>query len=83
MIITMLSELFLVQVRQAENRIKMPKLNLESLGQFLIPLPPLPEQHRIVDRIAQLMALCDTLDQKINDATDKQAELLDAVMARI
>ena len=38
---------------------------------------------RIVACIEQLMALCDTLEQKINDATDKQTELLNAVMAQV
>lgn len=57
--------------------------NGTKLSLCLIPLPPLPEQHRIVARIEQLMALCDTLDQKINDATDKQTELLRAVMAQV
>jgi type I restriction enzyme S subunit len=83
MLKVILSEPFLAQVRLAENRVKMPKLNLESLGQFLIPLPPLPEQHRIVARIDQLMALCDTLDQQIDAATGKQTELLNAVMAQV
>lgn len=46
------------------------------------PLPPLPEQHRIVTRIDQLMALCDTLDQQIDAATGKQTELLGALMAQ-
>jgi len=48
----------------------------------LFPLAPLPEQHRIVARIDQLMALCDALEQKISDATDKQTELLHAVMVQ-
>jgi type I restriction enzyme S subunit len=53
------------------------------LKELLFPVPPLPEQHRIVARIDQLMALCDTLDQQIDAATGKQAELLDAVMAQV
>lgn len=83
MLKAILSEPFLAQVRLAENRVKMPKLNLESLGQFVIPLPPLPEQQRIVARIDQLMVLCDTLDQQIDAATHKQTELLNAVMAQV
>jgi type I restriction enzyme S subunit len=49
----------------------------------LIPLPPLPEQHRIVAKIDQLMALCDELEQQIDAATGTQTELLDTVMARL
>ena len=51
------------------------------LNEKLAPLPPIEEQHRIVAKIDQLMALCDTLDQQIIAATKKQTELLDAVMA--
>lgn len=58
-------------------------LVLRKIANFILPLPPLPEQHRIVDRIDQLMALCDTLDQQIDAATDKQTALLSAVMARV
>ncbi|GKT06869.1 restriction endonuclease subunit S [Desulforhabdus sp. TSK] len=55
----------------------------DKLNGYVIPLPPLPEQHRIVARIDQLMALCDTLDQQIDAATGKQTELLNAVMAAV
>lgn len=48
-----------------------------------IPLPPLPEQHRIVAKVDQLMTLCDTLEQQIDKATQKQTALLDAVMAQV
>lgn len=35
-----LSEVFLTQVRAAENRIKMPKLNVDSLSNILVPICP-------------------------------------------
>lgn len=48
-----------------------------------IPLPPLAEQHRIVAKIDQLMALCDAMESQITSATDKQTALLTALMARV
>lgn len=59
----------------------LASINKTQLRGCPIPLPPLPEQHRIVARIDQLMALCDTLDQQIDAAAGKQTELLGAVMA--
>ncbi len=58
-------------------------INLEIINELAFPLSPLPEQHRIVAKIDQLMALCDTLDQQIAAATNKQTELLNAVMAEV
>jgi type I restriction enzyme S subunit len=58
-------------------------INLGIINALLFPLPPLPEQHRIVVKIDQLMALCDTLEQEIGVATSKQTELLGAIMAQV
>lgn len=70
-----LSEVFLEQVRVAENRIKMPKLNQESLTNFVLPIPPLAEQHRIVAKIDQLMALCDQLKARLTQARQLNEQL--------
>nr|WP_321401836.1 restriction endonuclease subunit S [uncultured Desulfobacter sp.] len=61
----------------------MTNLNHGILNSMPILLPSFPEQHRIVTRIDQLMALCDTLEQKIEATTGKQTELLNAVMAQV
>ncbi|HID9872381.1 TPA: restriction endonuclease subunit S [Serratia marcescens] len=71
------------EIRLLAEGAAQPNLNVGKIKETLVPLPPLSEQHRIVSRIDQLMALCDTVDQKINDATDKQTELLRAVMAQV
>lgn len=51
----------------------MPKLNQESLNDFLVPLPPLAEQHRIIAKVTELLALCDQLKARIVAARAKQA----------
>ena len=53
------------------------------MSELPVPLPPLPEQHRIVAKIDQLMALCDSLNQQIEANTGKQTELLNAVMSQL
>ncbi|HCL3645010.1 TPA: restriction endonuclease subunit S [Pseudomonas aeruginosa] len=60
-----------------------PNISREKIIETVFPLPPLKTQHRIVARIDQLMALCGTLDQQIDSATTKQAELLGAVIAQV
>jgi type I restriction enzyme, S subunit len=45
------------------------------------PLPPLPEQHRIVAKINQLMSLCNTLEQTINQSNSQAERLFEAVLS--
>ncbi|GIU15879.1 type I restriction endonuclease EcoAI subunit S [Shewanella sp. c952] len=77
---SILSEVFLEQVRLAENRIKMPKLNIDSLSEIKLPLAPLEEQHRIVTKVDELMALCDQLKARLSDAQTTQLHLTDAIV---
>ncbi|MBE9203982.1 restriction endonuclease subunit S [Synechocystis salina LEGE 06099] len=58
-------------------------LRVGDVEKLNIPLPPLPEQHRIVARVDALMALCDQLENQIEQQTAKQTQLLSAVMAGV
>ena len=61
----------------------VPHISTKEVEMLLFPLPPLAEQHRIVAKIDQLMALCDHLEQQIDAAASKQTALLSAVMAEV
>ena len=54
----------------AENGSAQPNLSAASVIGYMIPLPPLPEQQRIVDRIENLFAKLDEAKQKAQDALD-------------
>jgi type I restriction enzyme S subunit len=46
-----------------------------------LPLPPLAEQHRIVAKADELMALCDRLEASLATADDTRRRLLEALLA--
>ena len=41
--------------------VKMPRVGTDTMVNLLLPLPPLAEQKRIVDRLEELLPLCDKL----------------------
>jgi type I restriction enzyme S subunit len=55
-------------------------INLEILNSVMIPLPPLAEQHRIVAKVDELMALCDQLETQITATETDSRRLLEAVL---
>jgi type I restriction enzyme S subunit len=54
-------------------------ISQEKLKYAPIPLLPLPEQHRIVAKVEELMALCDQIKLRLNDAQITQLDLADAM----
>jgi len=56
-------------------------VSLGKLRSWLIPLPPLAEQHRIVQKVDELMALCDQLKKRLNQASETRCQLAEAVVA--
>ncbi len=54
-------------------------LNLSFIRSFAVPLPPLPEQARIVARVAQLRRLCADLRQRLTQSQTTQAALAESL----
>ncbi len=46
-----------------------------------LPIPPLAEQHRIVAKVDELMALCDRLEANLTTADETRRRLLEALLA--
>lgn len=58
-------------------------LSIAKLGQFLIPLPPLVEQARIVTRVEELMRLCDALEAKGQLEAVQHAQLVQTLLGAL
>lgn len=58
----------------------LASINKTQLQRCPVSLPPVSEQGRIVAKIDELMVLCESLDQQIDSATSKQAELLNVLI---
>jgi len=55
-------------------------LSMKNLQDFLIPIPPLEEQNRIVARVDQLMSLCDKLEAGLMRSQADSERLMEAVV---
>ncbi len=58
-----------------------PGLNLDNIRSLSIPVPPLAEQHRIVAKVDDLMALCDRLEVSLAATAATRRRLLEALLA--
>lgn len=58
-------------------------LNLSLLSKFLIPLPPLAEQKRIVAKVDELMTLCYQLEAHITHTQTLNTHLMDSLIHRM
>jgi type I restriction enzyme S subunit len=56
------------------------RIPTDALSRFLVPIPPLAEQHRIVAKVDQLMALVDELERQQDASRENATKLLDAIV---
>ena len=54
----------------------MNNVSLSDLSELILIIPPLAEQHRIVAKVDELMALCDQLENQHNNAAEAHEKLV-------
>ena len=62
---------------------KQVELNTGVVIPLVVPIPPLPEQRRIVAKVDELMALCDQLEQQQTDSNATHQTLLEILLTTL
>jgi type I restriction enzyme S subunit len=65
------------------NTTTINQLTQNNLRSTLVPIPPLAEQHRIVAKVDELMALCDRLEAAQAEREDRRDRLIRASLHRL
>ena len=71
---------FLKYVNSVTKGMKMPRLGTNDGQLALIPLPPLAEQNRIVQKLDELMQNCNELEASIKQSESQNEKLLQQVL---
>ncbi|MDM0039115.1 restriction endonuclease subunit S [Variovorax sp. J22G21] len=70
-------------IRRFDNGTAQPNLGAGDLARFVVPVPPLAEQTRIVARVEELMPLCDALDAKGRLEAAQHSQLVTALLGTL
>ena len=60
-----------------------PNVNATSLKSLIIPLPPLAEQKRIVEKCDRLMSLCDQIEKQHKQKQDSIVRMNESAIAQL
>ncbi|WP_063662004.1 restriction endonuclease subunit S [Aliivibrio fischeri] len=55
-------------------------VNQTHIGSLITMLPPIAEQHRIVAKVKELMAICEQFKQRLKESQTTQLHLTDAIV---
>lgn len=77
------SPVFIRYVESVQMGIAYPAINDGQFFSGLIPLPPFSEQHRIVAKVDELMALCDQLETQHSNAAEAHEKLVNLLLGTL
>ena len=76
----LLSPLFQTILGRMATGLTAKGIKAAKLKRLPLAVPPLAEQHRIVAKVDELMALCDALEAQLTTAANTSRQLLEATL---
>jgi type I restriction enzyme S subunit len=77
------SPVFVKYVESVQSGIAYPAINDKQFYGALVPVPPLAEQHRIVAKVDELMAMCGQLEQQRTRSIEAHRALVETLLATL
>jgi len=71
------------EIKAAGHGVSMVHMTKEKMEKIPVPIPPLAEQHRIVAKVDELMALCDRLEAEQTDAEAAHTKLVETLLGTL
>jgi len=76
------SEDYWEQIRKRQLGIGQPNVNARTLCQLTIPLPPLPEQHKIVEEIESRFSVADEVEKTVEQSLKQSNRLRQSILKK-
>ncbi|MFQ0828534.1 restriction endonuclease subunit S [Serratia fonticola] len=77
------SPIFVSYVESCQTGIAYPAINDKQFFSGVIAIPPSEEQLRIIDKVNELMSLCDQLEQQSLSSLDAHQQLVETLLATL
>jgi len=71
------------EIDQHRKGVGISNMSSKALASIVVPLPPVAEQHRIVAKVAELMTLCDHLEQQQTQSIEAQQGLIERLLGAL
>ncbi|MFC2991955.1 restriction endonuclease subunit S [Halomonas tibetensis] len=71
------------EIKSSGSGIAMTHMTKAKMEELVLPFPPPKEQQRIVEKIDELMALCDRLEQQVGDQLEAHEVLVDTLLGSL
>ncbi|MCM3624312.1 restriction endonuclease subunit S [Brevibacillus borstelensis] len=75
-----ISPMFQKEIMNVQVGVSREGLSMSKLSMFLIPLPPLREQERIIQKLEELMHICKQLEQNVEDVKNNSEQVIQAIL---
>jgi type I restriction enzyme S subunit len=71
------------EINEYRKGVGISNMSGKALASIVLPLPPFAEQHRVVAKVDELMALCDQLETRHSSAADTHEKLVRQLLATL